>query len=62
MTIKQSGLWCDMCKCVILGEWWHITLGMRRFPAHACKTCFDKHATKENVHTKEAREALIEKL
>jgi len=58
MSLKKSGLWCDLCKVLIIGGWWHIKIGIKRWPGHACETCFGKHATKDNVHSDEAREAL----
>ena len=59
MSIRKSGLWCDLCnKPILLSEYWHITLGPKRWPGHSCEGCFKKQANKDNVHTDEAREAL----
>jgi len=61
MSIKTSGIWCDLCnKPILLNKYGHITLsnthGITR--GHACAGCFKKHANEKTVHTDEAREAL----
>lgn len=50
MTIKPSGLWCDLCiKPILDMPYWNITLGIGEDQVwgHSCKKC--KEAEGETV-------------
>lgn len=48
MTIKKSGLWCDLCGKPLFGddEYWDCSVAGKP-NCHACKECKDKYETKE---------------
>ena len=53
MTIKSSGLWCDMCNKPLFGneEYWHCTVN-GEVDCHACKKCKEEYeASKEAYET-----------
>lgn len=42
MSIRPSGLWCDICNTPILDDpYWNISINGK--PGHACKNCSDVH-------------------
>lgn len=42
MTIKQSGMWCDLCiKPILSGGYWEI--GISGKPGHSCDECKEKY-------------------
>jgi hypothetical protein len=49
MSIKPSGLWCDLCNTPILsGEYWDIGVnGKKGF--HACLACKVRHDGKKQA-------------
>jgi len=52
MTIRSSGLWCDLCSSPILDDpYWKIsiTVGLAKIPGHSCKKCKDTHELSSNV-------------
>jgi ribosome-binding protein aMBF1 (putative translation factor) len=42
MTIRKSGLWCDICnKPILRGEWWNALINGSH--GHSCQECKDRY-------------------
>lgn len=56
MSLKSSGLWCDLCrKPILFGDYWCIgwyTDGKNK-EGHACQKCKDEYEKKKPEPTKE---------
>ena len=47
MSIKSSGLWCDIClNPILFGEWWEIRINEKE--GHSCEGCKKKYEAKQS--------------
>lgn len=55
MSIKPSGLWCDLCKKPIWDDpWWHIRVnGKEGHSCDSCKNLYEKDKEASAKHRKD---------
>lgn len=60
MSIKSSGMWCDLCgKPILSGDWWNIGISGKR--GHACEKCTPEDIKKRDLSGDEAENGAYEK-
>lgn len=48
MSIKKSGLWCDLCRSPILDmPYWNISLNGKKGNYHSCNNCKESWGKKK---------------
>jgi len=58
-VLLSSGLWCDLCRKPIFGDWWNISIKRMNgdnYKGHSCKECKDAYDNAEKNTDTETKE------